>query len=127
MNRARMSHEKDNNTLRMFLHNLNLRPSNAPEADRYSFPGIWLPDRLDADPASNTLWRLRDSVHTEDCKVVPEDAALDTITTIHSHCQHHTPGRIRPSTLSDKSFIVTITKEEVCIIIIASIFNCTKY
>ena len=79
-NRARMSHEKDR-ILRMFLRTLNLRPSNALEADiRTQVYGYW----LDTDPANNT--RLRDSGHAEDRKVVLEDTAFETITAM--HCQH---------------------------------------
>ena len=60
-----MSLEKDR-ILRMFLRTPNLRPPNALEADiRTQVYGY----RLDADPASNTLWCLRASGHTEDRKV----------------------------------------------------------
>ena len=84
-NRARMSHEKDR-ILRMFLRTPNLRPSNALEADiRTQVYGY----QLDTDPSNNT--RLRDSGHAEDRKVVSEDTAFDTITTM--HCQHAHLGK----------------------------------
>ena len=91
----------------MFLRSPNLKPSNKIEADiRTQLHGY----RLDNDQASNTLWRLRDSGHHEDRKVVLEDGAFETIVRI--HCQHAHPGKNKTFDLLRERYY-GITKEEV--------------
>ena len=64
-NRARMSSEKQQ-MLQTFLHTLGLKQSPKFESD---LPSQLHGYRLDHDPTKNTLWRLRDSGHSQDRKV----------------------------------------------------------
>lgn len=107
-NRARMSHDK-RRILRMFLRKPDLKPSNKMES---GFRTLVHKYRLDNDPTSNTLWRLRDSGHSQDRKVIPEDLSFDTITRM--HCQHAHPGKNKTFDLVRERYY-GITKEEVCL------------
>ena len=70
--------------------------------------------RLDHDSTKNTLWRLRDSGHSQDRKVVPEAQALDTIATL--HCQYAHPRKNKTFYLLREEYYA-ITKEEVNMIV----------
>ena len=105
-NRARMSPEK-HRILLMFLRTPDLKPRNRIEADiRTQLHGY----RLDEDPTSSILWRLRDSGHTDDRKVILEDSVFHTITGV--HCHHAHPGKNKTFDLVRQRFY-GITKVEV--------------
>ena len=110
-NRARMAYEKQQ-IIRMFLQTPGLQPTNKLEKDlRSQVHGY----RLDQDPTSQKLWRLRDSGHAEDRQVISADRAFDTITTV--HCQHAHPGKNKTFDLIREKYY-GITKEEVIIMLI---------
>ena len=93
--------------LEMFLRTPELRPSNKLEADIQTQVHGY---QLDIDPTSNTLWRLHDSGHMEDRKVISEDIAFNTITGV--HYQHAYLGKNKTLDLVREKFY-GITKEEV--------------
>lgn len=105
-NRARMSIEK-RRIIEMFLRKPSLKPSNEIEINlRSQVHGY----RLDEDPTSNILWRLRDSGHPIDRKVISIDMTFNTIVKVHS--QHAHPGKNKTFDLLRQEFY-GITKEEV--------------
>lgn len=116
-NRARMTSEK-HRILRMFLRTPALRPVTKLEIDICTQVHGY---RLDEDPASNKVWRLRDSGHPQDREVILEACAFEMI--IRAHCQHAHPGKNKTFDLIREKYY-GITKEEVseCLI-----YERTKY
>ena len=97
--------------LQRFLRTPGIKPISKLEKDlRSQVHGY----RLDSDPGNNTLWRLRDSGHHKDRRVVLEDMTFDVITRV--HCQHAHPGKNKTFDLVRQDFY-GITKEEVAWIV----------
>lgn len=104
-----MSAEKQQ-MLQRFLRALGLKPSTKFKLNLSTQLHSY---RLDHDPSTNTLWRLRHRSHSKDRKVVLEDLIFDTIPTVHG--RHAPLGKNKTFDLI-RTASYGITKEEVSLI-----------